>query len=273
MPVLVKAVKKLTNNISNFRGDMKTVAVFCSADDKISQKYKDEANTLGERLAKTQCNLVTGGSKTGLMKEVVDGFLTKGAAERITGVLPKVLKEHNVHHEGIYQLNWVDGMHERLKTFHALAQAIVILPGGFGTMHELLDFLVSNQFGITSQKIILLNTNGFWDFFLKQLEVMQEENILAAKHRNLLQVATSIDQAISLLSIQQVTAGLDDRFWEAKRVCDTVTLVETLHGTLVDCASTSIPQQLQGAQVAPIDAAQLVGDFWREADKGKGFGK
>ncbi len=252
---------------------MKTVAVFCSADDKISQKYKNEARALGERLAETDSNLVTGGSKTGLMKEVVDGFLTKGEKERVTGVLPEVLKAHNVHHEGISQLHWVDGMHERLKTFHSLAQAIVVLPGGFGTMHEMLDFLVSNQFGITSQKIILLNTNGFWDFFLKQLEVMQEENILAVKHRNLLQVATSIDQAISLLGTQQVAAGLSDKYWETKRVCDTVTFVETLHGTLLDCATTSMPQQPQGVQVAPIDAAQLVGDFWREAEKGKGLGK
>ncbi len=253
---------------------MKTVAVFCSADDKISQKYKDEAHVLGARLAESDCNLVTGGSKTGLMKEVVDGFLTKGAAEQVTGVLPKVLKEHNVHHEGIPQLHWVDGMHERLKTFHALAQAIVVLPGGFGTMHELLDFLVSNQFGITSQKIILLNTNGFWDFFLKQLEVMQEENILAVKHRNLLQVATSIDHALSLLGTQQVTAGLSDKYWETNRLLiDATVATETLHGTLPNMASTSMSQQPQGVQVAPIDAAQLVGDFWREAEKGKGLGK
>lgn len=255
-------------------GSMKTVAVFCSADDKISQKYKDEAHALGARLAERDCNLVTGGSKTGLMKEVVDGFLTKGVAEQVTGVLPKVLKELNVHHEEIPILHWVDGMHERLKTFHSLAQAIIVLPGGFGTMHELLDFLVSNQFGITSQKIILLNTDGFWDFLLKQFEVMQESNILATKHRNLLQVATSIDHALSLLGTQQVTAGLSDKYWETNQVLiDATRATETLHGTLANTASTTMPQQPQGLEVAPIDTAQLVGDFWREAEKDKGLGK
>ncbi len=235
-----------------------SVAVFCSADDKISPSYKNEAHALGAKLAESACNLVTGGSKTGLMKEVVDGFLTKGEAERVTGVLPEVLKEHNVHHKSIPQLHWVDGMHERLKTFHKLAQAIIVLPGGFGTMHELLDFLVSNQFGITSQKIILLNTKGFWDFFLKQLEVMQEENILAAKHRNLLQVANTIEEAISLLNGQQITAGLDDKYWiDTGRVLDATSATETLHGTLANMASTSVPAAPPASAQVLIDQSKL----------------
>ncbi|BDC35177.1 LOG family protein YvdD [Candidatus Dependentiae bacterium Noda2021] len=195
-----------------------SVAVFCSADNKASSDFKALAYNLGKQLGEHNFGLVTGGSKTGLMKEVVDGYTSIAKSKKtLYGVMPQVLYPYNVHHEEILPENllWVDTLHIRLARFAELADTIVILPGGFGTLHELMDFLAHNQFALTSKPIIVINYKGYWDNLLAQFNVMNEAQLLADKHLKALHVVDSDDACIKTLinnagSNQQ---GLSDHYW------------------------------------------------------------
>lgn len=196
------------------------VAVFCSADNKVSGAYKTMAYNLGKKLGSHNFGLVTGGSKTGLMKEVVDGYISSAHTKKgLYGVMPHVLYSYNVHHEDILTENllWVDTLHLRLARFAELAQTIIILPGGFGTLHELMDFLAHNQFALTSKPIILINYQGYWDNLLAQFKVMNEQQLLADKHLHAIHVVDSEDECMNILvndcAIHQ-EQGLSDHYWK-----------------------------------------------------------
>lgn len=196
------------------------VAVFCSADDKVSDGFKEDARWLGSELAKNQFGLVTGGSKTGLMKEVVNGYV--GVASSLTnlhGVLPQALASFDVQHPAIptENLQWVDTIHIRLTAFHERADVIIALPGGFGTLHEILDFLVHKQFGLIQKKIILLNCDGFWNNLINQFQTMIEQNLLTEKALAGLEVFNSVQDCMNALVVEKGTVseqGLQDRYWE-----------------------------------------------------------
>lgn len=196
-----------------------TIAVFCSADNKAPLQFKKIAYGLGLQLAKHDFGLVTGGSQTGLMKEVVDGY--SSAAKNLSnlhGVIPQVFLPFNVQHPAIPKENiqWVESLHIRLQHFHDLAHAIIILPGGFGTLHELMDFLVHNQLFDSKKRIILLNHDDFWSPLLQQFHVMQQNALLTNNHLEMISVVTTIDECIEKLTSrdQHDHQNLESCFWE-----------------------------------------------------------
>lgn len=198
------------------------VAVFCSADDKACESFKSLAKKLGQKLAEHEFGLVTGGSKTGLMKEVVDGYVSEPAHENnLYGIMPKVLQKYNVHHPLIptEQLIWVETMHSRLEQFHKLSDIVIILPGGFGTLHELMDFLVAKQFSLHNKPIILINIDGYWDSLLELFQTMQKNNLLAQAHHNIFLVVSDEQECIEKLienSNLNSENRLDTFYWETK---------------------------------------------------------
>lgn len=200
-----------------------TVAVFCSADNKVSPVFKTAAFNLGTLLGKHGFGLVTGGSQTGLMKEVVDGYTkTSDSRKNLFGVMPEVLKPYDVHHKKISEKNfiWVSDMQTRLNTFHSLSNALIILPGGFGTLHELLDFLVHCQFDLIKKiPIILCNLDGYWNNFMQQLAVMEEHSLLHKKHLAMITLANTEQECFDILCHLTNTSfhdhhGLDSLYWE-----------------------------------------------------------
>lgn len=193
------------------------VCVFCSANDQITN-YKQATFALGEELAKAGATLVTGGSNSGLMKEVVDGFATVNK-ENVYGILPQVLKPHKITHPAIppEHLIWTTDMGSRLKTFHDHSNACIVLPGGWGTLHELMDFLVSDQFGIHKTNIILANFGGFWDPLMNQFSMMMDKNALFPEHFDSLKMANNIVEVLYYLKNKEGKphhSGLEDRYWE-----------------------------------------------------------
>ena len=178
-----------------------TVGVFCSANNNISQEYKTTAFHLGKRIGLHNYALVTGGSKTGLMKEVMDGYLSTAQDTSAYGILPSVLQSFDVDHPGIPADNlvWTDTIHQRLCHFHSLCDYAIIMPGGFGTLHELLDFLAHNQFGLITTTIIILNSNNFWSPLLRQLETMAQEHMVPQHHIDALHVGDSIDDCMAII--------------------------------------------------------------------------
>lgn len=196
---------------------LKTVAVFCGADDKVGEGVKELARNVGEKLAKRGYALITGGSKTGLMLEVNNGFASQGKPENMQGILPAIFKASNVEHPSLLEqnLHWTETVSNRLDRFREISDAVIVLPGGFGTLHELMDVIVHQQFKIIDKPIILLNFNGFWDGLLMQFRDMVDRKFLALHHLELLRVATTAEEAVDLLSKEQpITKGLEDRYWE-----------------------------------------------------------
>lgn len=195
------------------------VAVFCSADDKAPALYKNAAYDLGVSLAARSYGLITGGSNTGLMKEVVDGYVSNSSStDSVHGVLPRALEKYHIEHPKIPTDNiwWVDTFGQRLEQFHALCDSVIILPGGYGTLHELLDFLVHNQFGLDNKHIIMLNINGFWSGLLKQFHEMNEQKLLSSAHLNALTIVESVSECIDVLdgNYRPAQQTIDAHYWK-----------------------------------------------------------
>jgi uncharacterized protein (TIGR00730 family) len=203
-----------------------TIAVFCSADNKVSDSFKTIAHNLGALLGQHGFGLVTGGSQTGLMKEIVDGYVhATDSLHNLFGIMPDALKPFDVHHKKIpeNQLLWVQTMHCRLTNFQNISDAIIILPGGYGTLHELMDFLVHSQFELIKKiPIIICNIDGYWDNLLQQFKVMEEHKLLHPKHLALITVANSEQECLDILiNLSQSSSthecGLNSFYWEKNK--------------------------------------------------------
>ncbi len=197
---------------------LKQIGVFCATDEQVPEAYKKEAHELGRKLAESDFGLMTGGGNTGLMNAVMNGFDSYRGSTHLRGVIPSVFKLLNVHHLKIPEANlvWTDTIYQRLQTFHDHCDTMVVLPGGFGTLHELMDFIVPKQWGLHQKKIILLNLDHFWDYQILQFQTMVEKKALKQKHLDLLTVVTSVDACIQALLAEEKSAhaGLQERYWE-----------------------------------------------------------
>lgn len=199
---------------------IKYIGVFCSADDKIPESYKQESFTLGVALRQAGYPLITGASRTGLMNAVINGYTSLFLDEgKMKGIIPSIFKEYNVHHPKLVNENliWTETIYQRLQSFQDQCETMIVLPGGFGTLHELMDFLVSRQFGLIKKKIILFNIDHFWDFLLNQFRLMVEKNALPKIHLDFLTIVSTVSECIDALKLdEKLNSGLSDRFWEIK---------------------------------------------------------
>lgn len=193
------------------------VGVFCGADNKIPELFKKEAYTLGRAIGQNNYNLVTGASRTGLMNEIMNGFIDQNGAGQIKGIIPSLFKDFDVHHQNLKDDNliWTDTFHQRLQLFQNQCDVMIVLPGGFGTLHELMDFLVSCQFGQIRSKIILFNMHNFWDFLLHQFIVMVQNKTLIKRHLELIVVVSTVAECMEAVRLNNnAQPNLADRFWE-----------------------------------------------------------
>lgn len=202
------------------------VGVFCSADNKIEAGFKKDLFTLGFNLSLHGFELVTGGSNTGLMNEVVNGYMSTQQPSAVVGIVPEALKKYDIVHPAISYDNvvWVEDIHTRLSVFHDYCDYVIVAPGGLGTLHEFLDFLVHAQFGLIKKKIILLNINGYWEYLLAQFTHMMHHNALSERHVALFETASTVMDCIELIKLfsrdsdnqAAPIAGLDAHYWQAK---------------------------------------------------------
>ncbi len=117
-----------------------------------------------------------GGGNNGLMGAVANASLGKKGS--VTGIMPKVLREWEHHHEGITELFIVDTMHTRKKMLYEKCDAAIILPGGYGTLDEVFEMLTWNQLKIHNKKIFFLNSGGFYDHLIAHIDMMHNSGFL-----------------------------------------------------------------------------------------------
>src|ERR1700677_251980 len=173
----------------------RSIAVFCAAADGARPVYRTIAEELGKALAARGIGLIYGGAKVGLMGAVADAALA--ADGRVVGVIPHVLVDLEVSHEGISELHVVDTMHTRKALMAEKADAFMALPGGFGTFEELFEVLAWQTLKIHAKPVVLLNVAGFYDSMLAFLDVCDREGMLRG-NRGILLVAETADRALQL---------------------------------------------------------------------------
>lgn len=154
----------------------------------------EQAFQLGAALAQRNIGLVYGGAKVGLMGAVADGALQAGG--KVTGVLPHFLQQKELAHNGLTDLILVDTMHERKTKMNELADGVIALPGGFGTMEELFEMLTWGQLGLHQKPIGLLNVNGFYDALHQLSQTMTDKGFLSAANRDMLLYSDRIDDLL-----------------------------------------------------------------------------
>lgn len=177
--------------------NIKNVCVYSASSTKIDEKYFKAARELGELMAEKSINIINGAGCLGLMAAVSDASLGKGG--KVTGVIPHFMVEQGWHHKGLTRLIETETMHERKQLMADMSDGIIALPGGCGTMEELLEIITWKQLGLYFNPIVILNIDGFYDPLIKMLNQAIDENFMRKEHRDIWKVAYSADEALNIL--------------------------------------------------------------------------
>jgi uncharacterized protein (TIGR00730 family) len=170
--------------------------VYCGSADGANPAYLAEARALGAAIAAAGLGLVYGGASIGLMGAVADAALDGGA--EVIGVLPAVLSGREIAHESLTALEHVPTMHKRKARMIELADAFLVLPGGYGTLEEALEAVTWAQLGLHSKPVILINTAGYWDGLLAFLDSAVAAGFVKPINRELLRVAANAEEAVKM---------------------------------------------------------------------------
>lgn len=165
---------------------MRRVCVFCGASAGTDPRYAAAAGELGRALAARSIDVVTGGGKVGLMGVVADATLAAGG--RVTGIIPRFLEEREIAHRGLTELHVVESLHDRKTLMHELSDGLIALPGGFGTLDELMESITWAQLGLHARPIGIVNVAGYFDELFSFIETATGAGFIPSAHGELLTV-------------------------------------------------------------------------------------
>lgn len=173
---------------------MKSIAVFCASRLGKDKVYQNSAHELGQTLAKNGYRIVYGGGRVGLMGTVADAALSAGG--EVIGVIPHFLHRQEVAHQGLHELIMVESMHERKMKMSELSDAVIALPGGFGTLEELTEMLTWSQLSLHQKPIGILNINGYYNMMEKLFDHMEAEDFLHHSVRKIAIFDTNLESLL-----------------------------------------------------------------------------
>jgi len=176
---------------------MRRLCVFAGARTGGDPAFQRAAAELGRLLARRRICLVYGGGRVGLMGTLADAALERGG--EVIGVIPTALVAREVAHLGLSELRTVESMHERKAEMARLADAFLALPGGLGTLDELMEACTWTQLGIQAKPCGLLNVAGYWDGLIAQLDLAGRESFLRGEREDAVIVHTDPARLIDLL--------------------------------------------------------------------------
>ena len=176
---------------------IKNVCVYSASSTKIAPVYFAVAEELGHLLASKGINLINGAGSIGLMAATSNAALASGGT--VTGVIPRFMIEQGWHHTGLTRLVETETMHERKYLMAEMSDGIIALPGGCGTLEELLEIITWKQLGLYLKPIVVLNIDGYFNPLLKMLQKAIDENFMRPEHGNIWVVANTPEEAVQLL--------------------------------------------------------------------------
>ena len=177
--------------------DIKHVCVYCASSSKISSVYQEAATELGHLLAQNQQACVCGAGFQGLMKILSDAVMENNG--KVIGIIPRFMYEEGWGNDSLSELIVTETIHERKEKMAALSDAVIALPGGCGTMEELLEIITWKQLGLFNGLVIILNTNGYYDPLLTMLDKSIHENFMRKELADCWMVASNPDEAIRFI--------------------------------------------------------------------------
>ncbi|MFO7169238.1 MAG: TIGR00730 family Rossman fold protein [Chloroflexota bacterium] len=178
------------------------VCVYCASSDWIDEVYFAAARALGEGMARRGWPLVYGGGSVGLMGELARTIHAAGGT--VIGVIPRALLDYEVGYRDADELIVTATMRERKQVMDDRADAFVTLPGGFGTLEELLEIVTLKQLGYHNKPIVIVNMRGYFDPLLEQFERIYAQRFTHDRVRGLYAVVDTAEAALELLSALEI---------------------------------------------------------------------
>jgi uncharacterized protein (TIGR00730 family) len=178
---------------------MYSVCVFCGTSSGEDPQYAEAVRDVARLLVKKGCRIIYGGGKVGLMGVLAQAALAAGG--NVIGIAPKLLLEKEIMHRGLTELHVVETIHERKVMMTGLADAFLILPGGYGTLDELFEVLTLQQLKIHDKPCGLLNVDGFFDALVAYLDHATAEGFLSPSYRSMLAVDTDPARLLAGISV------------------------------------------------------------------------
>ncbi len=176
---------------------IKSVCVYCASSSKVGPQFFDAAHRLGKVLAQHDVKCIYGAGNQGLMGELADSVLAHGG--EVKGIIPRFMHEEGWNHTGLTELHIVESMHIRKQQMAEGADAAIALPGGCGTMEELLEIITWKQLGLYNNPIIILNTDGYYDHLITMLNRAVEENFMHERHADIWKIVNSPEDVIEAI--------------------------------------------------------------------------
>jgi uncharacterized protein (TIGR00730 family) len=164
--------------------DLRSVTVYCGSNTGADPAYAEATRALARLVAGSGMRVVDGGGHVGLMGVLADAAMEAGG--EVIGVMPQALIDREIGHRGLSELRVVGSMHERKALMAELGDAFVALPGGIGTLEELIEVYTWSQLGIHRKPLGVLNVNGYYDGLATFLDHAVEERFLRPQHRDVL---------------------------------------------------------------------------------------
>ena len=176
---------------------IRNISVHCAASNRIDDIYFRDAEKLGNLLGQRGMHMINGAGCIGLMRAVSDAVLASGGT--VTGVIPEFMVNKGLCHQNLSAVITTKTMHERKKVMADLSDAVIALPGGYGTLEELLEIITWRQLGLYVNPIIILNTANFYAPLFEMLHCAVKEKFVREEHAQLWHVAQTADEVIELI--------------------------------------------------------------------------
>ncbi len=173
------------------------ICVFCSSSNAISDIYFEEAQKMGKQIGEGKHKLINGGANVGLMEAVTLAASQAGA--QTTGVIPEKMIHRSLASDNSHEVIVTDDMMLRKAKMRDISDAFVALPGGFGTLEEILEVITLKQLSYHNKPVVFVNTNGFFNDLFRQFERSYEEMFAKEVYRKVYFVAQTVDEAMEYL--------------------------------------------------------------------------
>jgi len=173
---------------------MKTICIYCASSTRVKPSYFVATARMSQLLAEAHLAIVYGGGSMGLMGQLADSMLEAGG--KITGIIPRFMCDVEWNHNGLTDLILVETMHERKEKMAMMADAIVALPGGCGTLEELLEVITWKRLGLFTKPIVIVNLEGYFDALVTMLDRAVDEHFMRDEHRSMWVVVETPEEVL-----------------------------------------------------------------------------
>lgn len=185
-------------------GTARRICVYCASSKDVGGEFFADAESLGVLLARNGYETICGAGNEGLMKRLADSALSAGG--KVTGVIPEFMEKNGWMHPGLSQTIITPDIHTRKQRMAEMADAAIALPGGCGTMEELLEIITWKQLGLFGGGIVILNTAGFYDPLIAMLHKAVDGRFMKPSHKRLWQIAGTPGEAVALIAALKPSA-------------------------------------------------------------------